>query len=302
MRNETRRTRKRVDRRVRFGSGLELRLVERPGLWMDDRDLEALVDGLRGVADRGVSGGTLRYGALSGDRERLSHTILAVAYRRGTRNIVGFNAMLVLPVTAAGRPVRVVHAGLCMVDAGLRSRGLCLAMTAAPAILAFVRNRFSSLWFTNVTQVPAVAGVFTTALADVYPVPGRTTPPSRAHVDIVREMLERHRAAFGVGDDAELDDRAFVIRNAYTGGSDWLKKPYADCPRHRDPRYNEWCREVLDYERGDDVIQVGRMTVVQWARVVMRLVRGVLWTRRRRRPAPGRRPAMALTPEGGSTR
>jgi hypothetical protein len=280
-------TDKLFDRRLKLGGGLDFRLIERPGLTMGDSELSALVDGLRAVADRGVTGGKLRYGILSGDRSLLADALIAVVSRRDTGEVVGFNAMLALDVQVDGRPVRVVHAGLCMVDPTLRSKGLCLAMTAAPALLAFVRNRFRSLWFTNVTQVPAVAGVFTTALADVHPAPGRTAPPSPAHTTVVREMVANHRAAFGVGDDAELDAERSVIRNAYTGGSDWLKKSFDECPRHRDVRYNAWCRELLDYERGDDVIQAGRMTLVQWAKVVVRFVRSFT---RRRRPATRRAP------------
>ena len=33
-----------------------------------------------------------------------------------------------------------------------------------------------------------------------------------------------HRHVFGVGNDAELDDKYFIIKNAYTGGSDNLLK------------------------------------------------------------------------------
>lgn len=285
------------DRRLKLRGGLEFRLIERPGLAMTDSELTGLVSELRRVADGGVSGGTLRYGILSGERGLLADALIATVCRRATGEMVGFNAMLALDVAVDGRPVRVVHAGLCMVDPALRSRGLCLAMTAAPALLAFVRNRFRSLWLTNVTQVPAVAGVFTTALADVYPAPGRTSPPSAAHTAIVSEMIAKHRAAFGVGDDAELDAGRSIIRNAYTGGSDWLKKPFDSCPRHRDPRYNDWCKALLDYERGDDVIQVGRMTVVQWAKVVVRFVRS--FSRGRRRSTRRvRTPSIDLSTQG----
>jgi hypothetical protein len=274
-------TRDILDARVRL-PGLSFRLIERPGLRLGSEELERLVSDLRSVADRCVADGRLRYGVLSGARHLLADTMLAAIYRGDTGEMVGFNAMIALEVSIDGAPMRVVHAGLCLVDPMHRSRGLCVALTAAPAILAFVRNRFRPLWFTNVTQVPAAAGVFAAALEDVFPTPGRTTTPSATHRRILAELLGRHRGAFGVGADADPDAEAFVIRNAYTGGSDWLRKSFADCAKHRDERFNAWCRALLDYERGDDVVQVGRMTVRQWARLVGRLLMSL---RRGRGPA-----------------
>jgi len=294
--DERRVTARTVDWRLPLPGGLRFRLVERPGVALASDELRKLVEDLRGVADRCVGDGRLRYGVLSGEQARLAEAVIAGIYRRDTGDMVAFNAMVVLEATVDGRPTRVVHAGLCLVDPGLRSRGLCVALTAAPAILAFLHNRLAPLWFTNVTQVPAAAGVFTTALADVFPAPGRREPPSATHRQIVAQVVGRHRSAFGVGDDAELDTDAFVIRNAYTGGSDWLKKSFAACPKHRDARFNEWCASLLDYERGDDVVQVGRMTVKHWLKMVFRLLRSLRSGPRRAR---GRGPrAWALTPEG----
>ena len=53
--------------------------------------------------------------------------------------------------------------------------------------------------------------------------------------------------------------RRFVITNAYTGGSDALKKTFEAAPKHRDEQYNAFCARELDYARGDDVLQLGRI-------------------------------------------
>ena len=59
--------------------------------------------------------------------------------------------------------------------------------------------------------------------------------------------MRRHRRVFGVGEDAGFDEARFVITNAYTGGSDNLKKSFDVAPKHRDEAYNDFCREQLDY-------------------------------------------------------
>ncbi len=270
-----------VDGTVPFGREYRLRLIERPGLTLEDAELGRLVADLQSVSDRCVPGGPLRYGVLSGARERLADAILAVAYRREGGDVVGFSAMVGLEILLEDRPTRVVHAGLAIVDPSLRNQGLCVALTAAPGVLAFLRNGLAPLWFTNVTQVPAVAGVFTKALADVFPTPDRRFAPSSRHAALVGEVMRHHRAAFGVGEEADFDERSFVIRNAYTGGSDFLKKSFAQCSKHRDQRFNAWLGDVLNYERGDDVIQAGRMSLLQWGRLLMRLARGTLLSARR---------------------
>lgn len=287
-----------VDWRVRMGGGCSIRLIERPGLALGAEDLDRLVEELRSVADRCSPAGPLRYGVLSGDPARLANALLTVASGGERGEVVAFSAMVVLDVTLDGRPARVVHAGLTMVDPNFRSRGLCVALTAAPALLAFVRNRLAPLWFTNVTQVPAVAGVFGNALADVYPTPERRSGPPSAHAAIVAEVMKHHRAAFGVGEDADFDASSFVIRNAYTGGSDSLKKTYAECAEHRDVRFNRWLRDALDYERGDDVIQVGRMSLSDWGKLFLRLVPKPQRSSRPRSPTRDRRALLA--PQGGA--
>jgi hypothetical protein len=66
---------------------------------------------------------------------------------------------------------------------------------------------------------------------------------------------------FGVAAEAGFDDERFVITNAYTGGSAPLKKTIAEASPHRSRAVNEMCRTSLDYDRGDDFLQVGQLTV-----------------------------------------
>jgi hypothetical protein len=291
-----------VDWRIGIRSGCDFRLVERPGLRLDRKELERLVADLRAVADRCVPGGKLRYGVLSGDPMCLENAVVAVVYDRRTGHAVGFNAMALLDVELGGRPARVLHAGLCMIDQRYRNRGLCWALTIAPAVMAFLRNGLRPLWVTNVTQVPAVAGVFAAAIADVYPRPGVDRAPSGTHTQVVTAVVRDHRAAFGVGDDAELDTGRFVIRNAYTGGSDDLKKTFEESAKHRDERFNSLCRDLLDYERGDDLIQVGRMTCLHWGRLIVRFARGFGLRARGVADAPRRGAAAPLTPRRAGAR
>ena len=73
--------------------------------------------------------------------------------------------------------------------------------------------------------------------------------------------MASHRKVFGVGPDAAFDEDRSVILNAYTGGSEELKKSFDAAPKHRDDAYNAMCADELDYARGDDFLQTGQINM-----------------------------------------
>ena len=259
-----------MDVTLRHGRGHVVRILERPGRWMSDSDLAALTADLRRIASKTLSDGQLTYGVFAGERDRLRDTIVTlVTTRDGTP--VAFNALAVMTVEMEPAPVEVLHLGLVMVDPDARSGGLSWVLYGLTCFLLFVRNQFRPLWISNVTQVPAVVGMVTQMFSDVWPQPGdgrRTL----THLMLARRIMGRHRHVFGVGAEAGFDEGRFVITNAYTGGSDDLKKTWDEAPKHRDDTYNSFCRGALDYVRGDDVLQLGQMDLPAIRRYLTREV------------------------------
>jgi hypothetical protein len=242
------------------GGQLRVRVLERPGLWLPAGQQERLVGDMRRVVGS-LGIGDLPYGLLSGDRPHLERAILTMIEDRATGAPVAFNAMQALDCTLRGVPVDVLHLGLTAVDPQFRKRGVAWILSGFTTFLLFVKNGLQPYWISNVTQVPAVFGMMCEATANVYPCPTPCARRSFDHVVLAREIMRRHRAAFGVGVDAVFDSERFVILNSYTGGSDHLKKRWEEAPRHRDERFNEMCRRELDYERGDDFLQLGQVNL-----------------------------------------
>ena len=247
---------------------ISARIIERPGLWMDAEAVARIVEDLRAVARATVPGETLDYGVLTGSPERLEHAILTVLYDTTTQKPVAFNALSVMDVTLHGRTAEVIHLGLVMVDPALRSHGLSWVLYGLTCLVLFVRQQLRPLWLSNVTQVPAIIGMVSETFSDVFPVPGPAAHRSFEHLVLAREIIRRHRAVFGVGVDAGFDEDRFIITNAYTGGSDNLKKSFDVAPKHRDETYNEFCHQQLDYARGDDVLQLCRLDLAAAQRFV----------------------------------
>jgi hypothetical protein len=239
---------------------MRVRILERPGLWMPEPELARLVEDLQSVVRACVPAGELGYGAASGSRERLNTSVLTLVYDPDGRP-VAFNALALLDCELRGQPVEVLHLGLVMVAPGVRASGLSAMLYGLTCFLLFARRQLRPLWVSNVTQVPSVFGMVAEQFENVYPTSDPADPQRYDHLHLARQIMARHRHVFGVGPDAEFDERRSVILNAYTGGSDNLKKSFADAPKHRHERHNETCQRELDYARGDDFLQLGQFTL-----------------------------------------
>ncbi len=261
-----------MDLEIGVGGRYRARVIERPGLWMSADDLDDLVADLRLVAESTLEGGALAYGVFSGDRARFEQTIMTIVYRREDGRPIAFNALSVIELMIGKKPVDVMHLGLVMIDPDDRNQRLSWVLYGLSCFLMFLRNQMRPIWVSNVTQVPAVVGMVAEAFDAVYPAPDPRARRSLTHRLIARQIMAEHRHVFGVGADASFDEDDFVIENAYTGGSDDLKKTFEETAKHREAAVNAFCRDRLDYERGDDILQIGRMTLPAARRYIVDMV------------------------------
>jgi hypothetical protein len=248
-----------IDLSLRTHPGHVTRIVESPGLSLSQDDLDWLVAQLRTVATKTLPADELTYGIFSGDRERLSRAIVTLISEEDTGRPIAFNALSVMQVELDGALVDVTHLGLVMVDPDARGQGLSWVLYGLTTLVLFLRDGMRPRWISNVTQVPSVVGMVSETFSDVYPSPRPEARQSFAHLQIARGIMRLHRNVFGVGHEAGFDESRFVITDAYTGGSDPLKKTFDEAPKHRDPQYSDFCARELNYDRGDDVLQIGRI-------------------------------------------
>lgn len=261
-----------LDLGLPIGQGRRMRIVERPGLWMAPDKLAGLIAQLRQIASRTLADKDLEYGIFSGDKSRLESTFITLVTDSKTGAPIAFNALPVIPLELDGRPVELLHLGLVMVDPDQRSKGLSWVLYGLTCFLLFIRNQGRPIWISNVTQVPAVVGMVTETFSEVYPDPASVAPRKFRHLVLARQIMRAHRYVFGVGPEAGFDEDRFVITNAYTGGSDNLKKSFDIAQKHRKPVFNDFCEGQLDYARGDDVIQIGKLDMAAARRYLTDMV------------------------------
>ena len=261
-----------IDLTLRIHAGLSTRIVESPGSSLPPAELEALVSQLRIVATKTLPHDSLDYGIFSGDPERMSRAIVTLISEEATGRPIAFNALSVMSVELDGAPAQVTHLGLVMVDPDVRGQGFSWVLYGLTALVLFARDGLRPKWISNVSQVPAVVGMVSETFSDVFPSPHPGSRQSFAHLQLARGIMAHHRAVFGVGDEAGFDEARFVITDAYTGGSDALKKSFDSAPKHRNPQYEAFCARELDYTRGDDILQLGRIDLAGARRYLLREV------------------------------
>lgn len=261
-----------LDLSMNTGGGFVTQIIERPGRWMSQDRLETLSQDLCRIASKTLNSGDLNYGVFSADRQRMEDSIITLVSRKKDGKPVAFNALAVMQLDLNGKSTDVLHLGLVMVDPDQRSKGFSWVLYGLTCLLLLMRNGFRRLHVSNVTQVPAVIGMVSETFSEVFPKPGDKAPKDFLKVLMARRIMASHRHVFGVGKDATFDEALFVIRNAYTGGSDDLKKTYEQVTKHRDETYNDFCADRLDYVRGDDVLQIGIIDLTAARRFITRTV------------------------------
>ena len=258
-----------IDLTLHTHEGLTTRIVESPGKALSEKELERLVAQLRVVAGKTLPAGDLTYGIFSGERERLARAIVTLISEEASGRPIAFNALSVMPAELDGQPTEVTHLGLVMVDPDVQGQGLSWVLYGLTTLVLFIRGGLRPKWISNVTQVPAVSGMVCETFSEVFPSPHADARASFAHLQLARCIMRQHRAVFGVGAEAGFDEARFVITDAYTGGSDALKKTFDVAPKHRDEQYNAFCNRELDYARGDDFLQIGRIDLAAARRYLL---------------------------------
>ncbi|WP_425100478.1 hypothetical protein [Tropicibacter sp. S64] len=244
---------------LRFRSGPHLvEIHDRPARHLPADTCAGLRQDIRTLARKVEPRGDLDYGVFLDDPDIWQSLSLTLVRDGKTGDLIGFNALRWIETHPGEMPL--LHLGLAMVDPDRQSQGISWILYGLTVVLLFLRGGLKPLRISNVTQVPAVFGRVAGSFADVYP-DGVTPAPGYRHLRQARAIMRDHRHVFGVGNDAWFEEDRFIIRNAYTGGSDAMKKSFEQAAHHRDAAINAYCQAELDYQRGDDFLQIGQMDV-----------------------------------------
>ena len=238
--------------------------LNRPGAMLSGKEFTELVTGIQCVA--GTCFDTLPdYQCLRGTREELSDKVMAVAWREDGR-MEGFCSAVLLPIKGVGE---VLHLGLTCVRPDARSGGLTHKLTSHLLTRYLLRHPFQRVWVSNVACVLSSLGNVALHFDDVYPSPLGPRNPSPIHMSIALQIQARFRDKMYIRDTALFDPANFIFRGSV--GETVFQKDEKDARfRHRDERLNAYYGSLMDFEKGDEVLQVGTCSLLTLVRYALR--------------------------------
>ncbi|EIM88044.1 uncharacterized protein STEHIDRAFT_138514 [Stereum hirsutum FP-91666 SS1] len=246
---------------------------ERPGLHWSRQQTVTFVDKLREVA-------TLSFGLTSPDLlpqyqclvyDGLNDKIIVVA-SDPSGHLLGFLSSVLLPIPGLQHPV--IHMGLMCARPEALSHGLTQRLTSR-LLRGYLTNHVDALlglrkiWFTNTACVCRTLGAIALELDMVYPspqFPPSNGPPSKTHVLIAETIAtsDTLRRALYIPPSSEYDKTTSVFRGSVPG-TIFMKEKEDERYHHRDPEITKFYQELMNWENGDEVLQVGMLSV--WALV-----------------------------------
>lgn len=228
-----------------------------PGKKFNDEQLKILVRELREVASLCFPE-TPNYQSLTGERTELERAVITTA-RDKKGNLIGFCSALVLPVESVGN---VFHTGLTCVHPSARGKKLTHKLTSKLLLKYLLKESlFKETWMTNCACVLSSIGNVALYFEDIYPSPYGLEVPTMTHVNIAKAISKKYREPIAINESANFNLKTFVFEGSVEGTL--FEKDGGDTRfHHRDKKLTKYYQDLLDFDRGDEVLQVGKISLM----------------------------------------
>ncbi|RMF18590.1 MAG: N-acetyltransferase [Candidatus Dadabacteria bacterium] len=246
-------------------NSVQLRFYFRPGFTESEAECGHITAAARRVAKQCFP--TLpEYQCLSTDPNALNDKVISIAYDRDGEPI-GFCSSVILPVRGVGD---VLHLGLTCVGPQARGLGLTHKLTAHALTQYVLRYRpVGRTWISNVACVLSSLGNVALNFENVYPSPNGPARPGITHRRIARAIDLHYRRAAYIHEHATFDPEGFVFRRS-VAGTVFEKEATDRRYHHRYDWLNRYYHGLMRMEQGDEVLQVGYVTLLTAFKHAMR--------------------------------
>ena len=240
-------------------------LFTRPGLTLDQERLDTLLGDIRQIA-AACFHTVPNYQVMAGTRQALSDKLITIA-RDQSGNPMGFCSMVFLEVPQIGT---VLHLGLTCVHPEARGRRLThqLVKKALTRYL-FRHNPFGRVWISNCAAVLSSLGNVALNFEQVFPSPLTDRRPSPEHLMIARAIDRLFRDKMYIPAHATLDEDRFVFRGSVRDTV--FHKERNDLSfHHRKTGINRFYANMMNFEQGDEVLQIGYFRMASVLKYLLR--------------------------------
>ena len=223
------------------------------------------------------------YQAIVGTRSALCDKLITLARdENGTPQ--GFCSMVFLDIEDVGR---ILHLGLTCVRPEARGKRLThLLVKKALTRYLLKQNPFGKIWISNCAGVLSSLGNVAMHFEQVFPSPFYTGCPGDTHLKIARAIDEGFREQMYVLPDAVLDEEKFIFRGSVKD-TVFHKEKDDLAYHHRKNGLNRFYANMMNFEQGDEVLQIGYFRMVSVVKYILRQRRVKQLNRQQERPALG---------------
>ena len=227
-------------------------IIHEPGNFLNDLDLAKLQKRLVAVAMARL--GKRPDFSFFGNIEMLKKKTITICSEKYSKKDLCFCAMSVL---GRYRGKTVFHAGVTISLKG--NGGLMQLVNFFSTLYLIARNGiFRTMYVTSLTHTPKIFGAMVRAAFDIYPNADTDSRPKDYHLGVRELFFETYLKEWALVNKPEIDDN-FVIRGfrLQHDGTVLYPDTWETVPLYRDEKYNRRLKDLLDLERGDDILQVG---------------------------------------------
>lgn len=236
-----------------------------PGKTFNDIELASLTNELREVASVCFDE-CPDYQSLTGKREELSRAIITTAREKKSGKLMGFVSALMLE---GEYEERFLHLGLTCARPEARGKKLTHKLTGKTIMKVLLRRvPFSSLWISNCACVLSSLGNVALYFEELSPSPYGPAPTFR-HLSIARAISKNYRVPIAIAKEAVLNEDKLVFEGSVPG-TIFAKDPRDSRFHHRDPAITNYYLNLLDFERGDEAIQIGRVSFMTFPKYILK--------------------------------
>lgn len=254
-----------VNKEGRIVSKYTYEVLFYPGRYMNQMDREFLVKELVEVASECFLEAP-DYQALSGKKEELDRAVICTSRDENGR-LMGFCSALALPVENVGD---VLHLGLTCVHPDARGMNLTHHLTSKLLLkYLFKESMFKETWISNCACVLSSLGNVAMYFEDLYPSPYGVKAPAARHMKIAQAIDSHYRESIAINESAVFNSERFVFEGS-VDGTVFEKDSDDERFHHRDPAMTEYYQDLLNFERGDEALQIGKVSLLTFPKYLLR--------------------------------
>ncbi|MFZ4715637.1 MAG: GNAT family N-acetyltransferase [Bacteriovoracaceae bacterium] len=235
----------------------------RPGKnWLDE-ELIAYRKEIRDVAETCFDE-IPEYQIFVANRKELKN-FLVIFVRNEASELIGFASSVILDIK---NTKNVLHLGLTCVKPEYRGKALTHKLISQLIIYFYIRHCFlQPFWITNVACVLSSLANVATNFDDVFPAPNDDSTRSDKHDLIAQEINQKYRELMAINESAAFDKENYIFRGSVQG-TVFAKEATDSRYHHRRHELNQFYQNLINFQNGDEVLQIGRVSMKTIVRYV----------------------------------